>query len=285
MISLTHQDIAAAEDSEDLFDDTGSVYDPETFTEEDIEQEVEDINDSDNEASIMPTTKTRTPAKKPPAKDKAVDDLTDLMGRVNIKNKLYSFTFKFPYCVKNFTKNENDYAEVEFLLPPCDDDCFKVDLAKDGTHIRLLACVPEMFGEMKRMKKQMKDKWTKNDPRVLAHSNAVQVMRKNDQAKSKKYWGEPQLVKLPFKCEGMVTKKWSYHKVGERVGTAEQYWLILSTFSRSATKRIMKEKTGKREICSDASEDSDDEDIDGSDYETENLANADVQEDDYDRML
>ena len=90
---------------------------------------------------------------------------------------------------KNFTKNKKDWAELEFLVMPLDLDHFRINLTEDGLNCSLHVATPEWFGETKRLKKAMDDKWHENDPRVVAHDDTVQEIRKTNKAKDKKFLG------------------------------------------------------------------------------------------------
>ena len=127
----------------------------------------------------------------------------------------------------------------------------------------LLIATPEFFGEEKRMKGQMgTDKYRKNDPRVITHSNYVQAVRATSTAKDKKFWGDQaQTVKLPVKCEGPPMKKWTYIPVG-MIETHRQFVMVLSIFYKVAKKRIEREKIGEVRVCAALDSDSEEEDVD-----------------------
>ena len=60
-------------------------------------------------------------------------------------------------------------------------------MTEDGLNWLLHVATPEWFGETKRLKKAMDDKWHENDPRVVAHDDTVQEIRKTNKAKDKNY--------------------------------------------------------------------------------------------------
>ena len=166
-------------------------------------------------------------------------------------------------------------------MAPDTKESFVVGLSHDGLFATLHQATPEVFRENKRMRLQMRDKYKKNDSRVIAHNEVVQEIRLHDKAKDHKNWGdELQRVKLPFKSEGTVRKKWSYHPT-VMVNGQQQYRLVLSLFCRGVKKMIVKEKDGEDIICEAPPEDSDDEDIDAeSGSEAEN-GGGDGDDDDF----
>ena len=104
-------------------------------------------------------------------------------------------------------RGEQDYAEIELLTFPREDqeEAFDVKLADEGLSADITAGVPRAFGEEKRLKSQMgENRYTKNNPRVVVHSNRVQKIREDNQGKikSKMFFGNPQTIKLPFECVG-----------------------------------------------------------------------------------
>ena len=268
--SLVFADPSPDANEEDLFNDTGSVFEPEEDGSDidiDFDSDVED--QYENNSAIMPTkTRSTAAAKKSPARPstskKAADGLAKSLGNMTLKNNSSSFSFeqKSSWVQKDFTKNKKDWAEIEFLVMPLDLDHFRINLTEDGLNCSLHVATPEWFGETKRLKKAMDDKWHENDPRVVAHDDTVQEIRKTNKAKDKKFWGgEPQVVPLPFKCEGRVVKAWNFHPIGD-VGGQTQYALIISLFFKKAIKRVEKEKAGRISILTQLSEDSEDDDID-----------------------
>ena len=174
----------------------------------------------------------------------------------------FLFDIKSPCTTKEYTKNEKDFAEVDFILGPYASDSYRVKLVNNGAAVSLEAATPKFFGEYKRIKKQMGDKYCKNDPRAIAHSKIVQTVRTTKKAVDGKFWGAPQVVKLPFQCKGVINKSWNYHPNGNTVGRNVQYALILTVRIKAAKVMVEKEKSGKINICDDISADSDDSDID-----------------------
>ena len=151
-----------------------------------------------------------------------------------------SFT-KVSYNTLSNTSTIHDFADVAFMSMTMDHDYFCISLSGDGMNCVIYAAMPEMFGEVKRLKKQMKDNWTPINPCVLAHDDCVQEIRKTNKAKGGKFWGtEPQVIPLPFKCEGSPTKSCNFLKLGS-VNGQTQYALVISLNlrkqSRGWTKR------------------------------------------------
>ena len=107
----------------------------------------------------------------------------------------------------------------------------------------------------------MKDNWTPINPCILAHDDCVQEIRKASKAKDGKFLGaEPQVIPLPFKCEGSPPKSCNELKLGS-VNGQTQYALVISLLFKKAIKRLDKEKAGRVTICNDISDDSETKDL------------------------
>ena len=223
-------------------------------------------------ASKMPPKKA---PKKPAPPADPIDSITEDLDQLKVVGVSYSFDQKVPFVVKKYCKNDEDVMELEYMCLPMEQECFKFSLSEDGLNASITVATPEVFGEEKRMKKQMGDKYKQNDPRAVAHKNVVQEIRENGKMVNGKHWGAPQTVRLSVKCEGPPMKVWSYLPLGSYVDIAgkngrpderhRQFVLVISVFYKVAKKRIKKEKTGTTKVFASLSMDSDDSDVDAND--------------------
>jgi len=149
--SLVFADPSPDTNEEDLFNDTGSVFEPEEDGSDidiDFDSDVED--QYKNNSAIIPTkTRSTAAAKKSPAcpstSKKAADGLDKSLGNMTLKNNSPSFSFeqRNSWVEKDFTKNKKDWAELEFLVIPLDLDHFRINLTEDGLNCSLHVATPE----------------------------------------------------------------------------------------------------------------------------------------------
>ncbi|KAL9180917.1 hypothetical protein ACHAXT_009722 [Thalassiosira profunda] len=231
-----------------------------------------------------------TMPKKKAAEAKAVTSPSALADNLNelsfgdTPQKPYSFDVSAPSMTKKYTKNERDVVEVEITAHPLDESFFLFKLSDDGRQLDVGQAVPEAFAEMKRMKKQMGEQWKKNDPRVVAHSDVVQEVRKAGLVKDGKVWGKPQTIQLPEPCEGPPAKKRQMIPIGvvpmpvrvqengqdvTRNQDQVQFVQVITLVFKTLRKRQKKEKKAQLSVLAALSEDSDDDDIDRNDDDYE----------------
>ena len=232
------------------------------------------------------------PKKKPPAAaatatddkkksatgDDDIDSITEGLDGLSVAQAQSSFSVDqiMPFMTKFYVKNNEDVAELELICPPIDKEGVKVELDHNGVDAYVTIGTLAMFIGSKRMKSQMKDKYKKNNPRVVGHENLLQIILKKFRGKKHRgltcgdlVYGQAQKIRLPFKCENPPVKKASYIPVfnlrnGDQ--THMQFVMIMTIFFKSAEKRIREEKGAQQEICAALSQDSGHSDVD---YDTD----------------
>ena len=277
---------AGAEDAEEEEANDNASASTVEFESSDEEDEDEDERDCEEaDYSAMPTPKKpkkKIPQGKPPRKSapSSLGGLAESLGNLKVKEdevtktkiEWFNFDSVVPFMQKDYTKNDIDKHEIEFLCMPFGKEHFRCKLSKCGTVIAFWQATPAFFGEEKRMKSQFgKDingnsLYETNDPRVIGHNRCVQQVRLiKGKPRHKVFWGEkPQFVKLPVKVEGPPNKSSSLLKVGV-INGHRQFMSVIIYVYKVATNKIKREKEMKVHVCDDLSDDSDQSDVDEND--------------------
>lgn len=208
-----------------------------------------------------PTKKAASPvkAKKVKVSSSAVDSVAKSISDITISAaSLYSFKRTDPVFDRpNVSIEQNgemkDYYEVDVLVgTPIREDSISLTLAPDGRQIHYKKATPEMFGEVDRMKADMKGAYRRDHPRVLAHDATCQMIRSTCKAKDGKFWPadeDTQIIELNDKCRGAIAKKFSVYPTKFTIDSNVQYNNMVMTLRIELdNQRVHREKKGRIEV-------------------------------------
>lgn len=182
----------------------------------------------------------------------------------------FGMDFHVPFQVFQYTEDSRDHVTVEFLTMTMAKDCFRPKVCANGLELQLGVVVPSFFASEDRlMVANAEDGFNMNTHKATSFEKIVKKIHdKYGWDESDEIIGNPQVVKLPFKCEEDIVD-WevqafinSNDDLNSDLG-GNQFFFILSVQLVSVVKsRKKKTKGGFRILGSPirgADEDDDDE--------------------------
>ena len=129
--------------------------------------------------------------------------------KMTVEEKSYSFKTVDPMKKWSFTKDNKKNVVVQFVSVPLPEAYFKAEVSSSGNELMYYRGTPFWFGASKHLKREKQAaniRFNKDGTEEIACANVTQEIRRNEELDANRtYWGEPQIVHLPFRCEQHVT--------------------------------------------------------------------------------
>ena len=216
------------EDDEDFDAEAAELEasdDSEEESEDEDEEEVEE-EDALHEVAVMPrgrATKSLTPVRSKKADPDGIGQIVAAAKKMTVEEKPYSFKTIDPLKIWSFTADNKKNVVVQFVSVPLPEAYFKAEVSSSGNELMYYRGTPWWFGGSKYLKREKvadNVRFHRDGTEEIACSDVTQEIRKNEELDANKtYWGEPQIVHLPFPCEQHVTVSFNLFRTGKMVAS------------------------------------------------------------------
>ena len=165
-------------------------------------------NDSDD-ATMPPKVKPlpRKPTKKDMAAASAKPPPPAAAAAAPAAATSFSVDAEDPITVSDYAVGAYNYADVVFRINGTMQKCeYQVRVAEDGLSVSFLRAISSLSFDKKILRKIMGVVYRESSSRVVAWDDtALEMQAKNVRPVNGLFWGEPQVVRLKWKCTGNPT--------------------------------------------------------------------------------